>query len=158
MIENIKSNYIIEFLFCYITERRKLELIIYSKKHQNKLNVELINYKFFTEKYKVAPKNGEGKEYNGKNDQLVFEGIYKNSKRNGKGKEYNNIGKLIFEGEYLNGKRNGYGKEYVFGSLKFEGKYLNGERKSGYNFENNKLKLEVEYLNKKRKHDDNKLN
>ena len=115
MMENIKSNYFIEFLFCYITERRKLELIIYSKRHQKKLNVELTNYKFFTEKYKIAPKNGEGREYNAKNEELVFEGIYKNGKRNGFGREFNDEGKLIFEGEYLNGKRNGHGKEYDFG-------------------------------------------
>ena len=36
-MENIKSNYLIQFLFYYITERRKLELIIYSKRHQKKL-------------------------------------------------------------------------------------------------------------------------
>ena len=171
-MENIKSNYLIEFLFYYITERRKLELIIYSKRHQKKLNVELTNYKFFTERYKVAPKNGKGKEYNGKNDQLIFEGIYKNGKRNGKGKEYNNRGKLIFEGEYLNGKRNGKAKEfYDNGKIKFEGEYINGNIWNGniYNingvieceikdgngkvkeyYKHGKLEFEGEYLNGER--------
>ena len=39
-------------------------------------------------------KNGKGKEYNGYDDRLEFEGEYLNGKRNGKGKEYDWYGRL----------------------------------------------------------------
>ena len=92
--------------------------------------------------------NGKGKEYNGFNDDLLFEGEYLNGKKNGKGKKYND-GYLIYEGEYLNGKRNGKGKEYCFVHLIYEGKYLNGKRNGKskeYNFDGN-LEFEGEFIN-----------
>ena len=73
------------------------------------MDINLINYKFYSKKYIVYEKNGKGKEYNGYDDSLEFEGEYLNGKRNGKGKEYYN-GKLTFEGEYLNGFRIEKGK------------------------------------------------
>ena len=42
------------------------------------LNISLINYKFFSERYIIFEKNGKGKEYNKYNDTLVFEGEYLN--------------------------------------------------------------------------------
>ena len=78
---------------------------MYSKAIQNKLEINIINYKFFSGKYRVGEKNGKNYIFFGVNDEIIFEGEYVNGKRNGKGKEYGNYGKIKFEGEYLNGNR-----------------------------------------------------
>jgi len=152
MLENIKSSYILQMIFLNIKEEKKLEIIKYNKYLQNKINVDIFNYKIFSGKYIVyetkekgkiydpyyghllfegellkGKRNGKGKEYYD-DGGLKFEGEYIKGKRNGKGIEYNKEGDLIFEGEYLNGKRNGKGKEYLFDKLIFEGEYLNGEK------------------------------
>ena len=131
MLENSKSIYFIKKLFTFVDEKTKLDIIKYNKNMQNIMDIDLINYKFYSKKYIMYEENGKGKEYNGYDDSLEFEGEYLNGKRNGKGKEYK-YGKLIFEGGYLNGKRNGKGKEYYDnGKLSFEGEYLNGEKWNG---------------------------
>ena len=94
---------------------------------QNRIDIKLINYKFYSGKYIIYETNIKGKEYDGYDDNLLFEGEYLNWKRNGIGKEYY-YGNLVFEGEYLDGKKHGIGKEYYHGILVFEGEYLNGER------------------------------
>ena len=128
-LREIKSSYIIKVIFSFLSEKQKLNLIIYNKEFQKMLLVDLENYKEKSEKYKIGERNGKGKEYYKKNDELFFEGEYLNGKRNGKGKKYNYKGELIFEGEYLKGKRNGKGTEYHDnGELGFAGEYLNGER------------------------------
>ena len=104
MLNNIKSIYFLRLIMTYIKEGKKLELIMYNKNIQNKLDIGLINYKFFSGKYKIVDKNGNNQVFFGANDEMIFEGEYVNGKRNGKGKEYYD-GDLIFEGEYLNGKR-----------------------------------------------------
>ena len=120
---------ILKIIFSFINEKKKLNIIINNKKLQNKLEINIKNYKRISKIYKIGERNGKGKEYLKHNDELVFEGEYLNGKRNGKVKEYYYNGQLIFEGEYLNGKRNGIGKEYNnYGELKFEGEYLNGQR------------------------------
>ena len=150
LIENIKSKYISKIVFSYLNEKIKLKAIKYNKKLKNKIDIKLINYKFYTEKYIIYETNIKGKEYQSYNDKLIFEGEYLNGKRNGKGKEYNEYGELIFEGEYLNGKKNGKGKEYDKKlKLEYEGEYLNGERngKGKEYYCNGILKFEGEYLN-----------
>ena len=100
---------------------KKSKLIKYNKKFQNKIDITLNNYKYYSGKYIIYEKNGIGKEYYGEDDILLYEGEYLNGEKNGKGKEYAN-GKLIFECEYKNGKRNGNGKEYYNNDrLRFEG-------------------------------------
>ena len=111
MLKNIKSSYFIEIIFSFIEEGAKLKLIKYNKSFQKNFNISIINYKHFKGRYIIYEKNMIGKEYNGYDDLLLFEGEYLNGQRNGKGKEYFK-GRRIFEGEYLNGKRNGKGKEY----------------------------------------------
>ena len=180
MVEKIiNCEFFIEKMFSYVDEKMKLKTIKYNKKLQNILNIKLIHYKFFSGKYIIFDNDGKGKEYNGNDDQLIYEGEYLNGKRNGKGKEYNEDGDLIFEGEYrngqrwngkrkeyyfkdilkfegeyLNGERNGKGKEYWEGganTFKYEGEYLNGERNGkGKEYKNDKLKFEGEYLNGKK--------
>ena len=140
MLENSKSIYFIKKLFTFVDEKTKLDIIKYNKNMQNIMDINLINYKFYSGKYIMYEENGKGKEYNGYDNRLEFEGEYLKGKRNGKGKEYYDNGELSFEGEYLNGKRNGKGKEYYYnGQLKFEGEYLNGEKWNGNGYNNNKI-------------------
>ena len=62
------------------------------------MNINLINYKFFSGRYITYESNGKVREYYGIDDSLRQEGEYLNGKRNGKGKEYDYEGKLKFEG------------------------------------------------------------
>ena len=146
MFGNIKSIFIIKKIFFNLDYKRKLQFIIYYKKIQKILNINIIDYMNLSGKYIKGERNGLGKEY--ENNNLVFEGEYLNGKRNGFGKEYENHS-LIFEGEYLNGKRHGKGKEYKYNEVIFEGEYLNGKRngKGKEYFYTDKLKFEGEYLN-----------
>ena len=125
-------------LFVYVEEKKKLKIIKYNKRLQKNININIINYKFYSGKYIIYESKGIGKEYNGTNDKLLFEGDFLNGEKNGKGKEYWDDGKLLFEGEYLNGKRNGKGKEYDYdGELIFEGEYLNGKKWNGKGYDKN---------------------
>ena len=171
-IRNISPSIIIKNIFSFLSEKQKLNMIMYNKLFQNLLLVDIKNYKKISGKYKISEKNGRGKEYLIGTNKLIFEGEYLNGKRNGKGKEYYSDDKLMFKGEYLNGKRwngegynkngiidftikkgNGKGKEYNYdGELMFEGKYLNGER-NGIGIEyykDSELKFKGEYLNGER--------
>ena len=105
MLEKSKSIYFIKKLFTFVDEKTKLDIIKYNKNMQNIMDINLINYKFYSKKYIIFEENGKGKEYDKYNDKLKFEGEYLNGKRNGKGKEYDKNGELVFEGEYLNGER-----------------------------------------------------
>ena len=80
LLKNIKSIFFSRILFSYLDEKIKLKVIKYNKKLQNKMDIKLINYKFYRGKY------------------IIYE-------TNNKGKEYNEFGILKFEGEYLNGKK-----------------------------------------------------
>jgi len=126
MLKNIKSIYFIKFIFVHVDEKQELKIVKSNKRVQKNIDISIINYKLFTGKYIIYESNKIGKEYNGYDDRLIFEGEYLNGKRNGKGKEYLPNGKLLFEGEYLNGK----GKEYNFMSsvLAFVGQYLNNKK------------------------------
>ena len=92
LLDNIKSIFFSRILFSHLIEKIKLKLIKYNKKLQNKIDIKLINYKFYSGKYIVYETNIKGKEYDGESDNLLFEGGYLNGKRNGKGKEYYNNG------------------------------------------------------------------
>ena len=143
MLGNIKSKYILEIILSNINEERKLLLVKYNNKIKDILNIDLINYKFFSRKYFIGKKNGKGREYNKYNDELIFEGYYIDGKRNGYGIEYYEekyYGKIAikYEGEYVNGKRNGKGKEYYINSeIKFEGIYLFGSKYKGKGYDTN---------------------
>ena len=150
--KTIKSIYNLKNIFSFLSEKKKLDIIIYNKHLQNKFEININDYKRINGRYKVGERNGKGKEYDISSNKMLFEGEYLNGKRNGKGKEYYWHGKLEFEGEYLNGKRHGKGKEYYwYGKLGFEGEYLNGKRNGkGKEYYDGKLKFEGEYLNGKR--------
>ena len=132
ILESIKSPYVLKDIFSFLSEKLKLEIIIYNKNLQKKIDINIENYKRIRGIYREITKDGKGKEYYISTNRIIFEGEYKNGERNGKGKEYK-YGKLIFEGEYLNGKRwNGkyYNKE---GKIDFEIKEANGKGKEYYN-------------------------
>ena len=98
-LENIKSNnrnnlydvnYFIRKLFSHIDEKTKLKIIKYNNNLKNKLDIKLNNYKNLSNRYIIYDPNikGKGKEYNFKDNRLLFEGEYLNGEKNGKGKEY----------------------------------------------------------------------
>ena len=101
----VKSQYIIKHIFSFLYENRKLCLIKYNKIIADKLGIDIEYYKEIIGKYKIAERNGKGKEYIFCTTKLIFKGEYKDGKKNGKGMEYYENGKLKFEGEYMNGKR-----------------------------------------------------
>ena len=65
-----------------------MNILKYNKHLQNKIDINLINYKFFSRKYIIFEKNGIVKEYDKYDDNLILEGEYLNGKRNGKRKDY----------------------------------------------------------------------
>ena len=173
MLQNIKSYYLIKFIYTFVEEVQKLRLVRYNKSIQKNLDISIINYKLFKGNYIIYESNRIGKEYIGNDDTLIYEGEYLNGKRNGKGKEYDKYnGKLKFEGEYLNNKewigavydengnikyklnngKNGNVKEYYSnGKLEFEGQYINGKRYGkGKEYWNDKLIFEGQYLNEQK--------
>ena len=106
MLKNIKSYYFIKILFNYIDEKQKLKIVKKNKSLQKNIDINIINYKYFSGRYIIYESKRIGKEYFGDYDDLIFEGEYLNGERNGKGKEYyENGNKLLFEGEYKNGKK-----------------------------------------------------
>ena len=142
MLKNVKSIYFLKILFQNLEENKILKILKYNKNLQNIMDINLINYKFFSGKYLIY-ENGKGKEYDGYSDELIFEGDYLNGERNGKGKEYK-FGKLIYESEYLNNKVI-YRKAYdQAGNIKYEINYNNGNLKR-YN-ESGELIFEGEYF------------
>ena len=125
---DIKSSYVRKELLSFLNPKRILNIIIYNKHLQKLYGLDINDYKEISGKYKIAEKNGKGKEYDLYTNNMVFEGEYLNGKRIGKGKEYHDKICLIFAGEFSNGLRKGKGKEYYYcGKLKFEGEYLNGK-------------------------------
>ena len=56
MINKIKSTFIVQKVFSYTDEKRKLELIKYNKDIQKLLNINLINYRLFSGKYIIGNK------------------------------------------------------------------------------------------------------
>ena len=146
MIEVIKSHFILKKIICHIKVKRKLLLFAYNKRIKKNLNINTIDYIYHSKKYKIAEKNGKGKEYKTSNKKLIFEGEYKNGKRNGIGTSYYyNIESVSFKGNYKDGMRNGKGIEYsVNDNIEFEGEYLNGYRYNGKGYDlNNNIVYEL---------------
>jgi len=81
-----------------------------------------LHYLLGSGKSKIDGKNGIGREYLIRTNNLIFEGEYINGKKNGKGKEYYNDTEL---NEEKSGKKNEYYKNI---KIKFEGEYQNGKK------------------------------
>ena len=162
MFTNINSDYILKLIFSLINDVLKLQIIIYNKKLQAKLDIDINYYRILSENVEVyknfkteylnKKKNGKGIEYFfGKK---IYEGEFKNGKRHGYGKLYDSFFNVLeYEGEFKDGKIHGYGKEYDLNSnLEFEGEYLCGKRWNGiviHRHKNKKILFEGEYKNGK---------
>ena len=113
IFEKVKSLNIFKYILSFISINNKLNLIIYNKKFQKKLKIDIDYYKKISGIEKIIEKNGKGKEYKLNTNIMIFQGEYLKGKRNGKGYEYYITGELKFEGDYLNGvKTNGFGYDY----------------------------------------------
>ena len=55
--KSIKSLDIVKFIFSFLSEKQKLKIIIYNKHLQNKLDINIDNYKKIRVKYKEKRKN-----------------------------------------------------------------------------------------------------
>ena len=95
--------------------KRKLQLIKYNKSLKNDINITLLNYKLFSERYIIYEAKGKVKVYN-KYDRIIYEGEFLNGQRNRKWKEYNDDGYLKYEGGYLNGKKIEKEKNIILGN------------------------------------------
>jgi len=104
-IYSIKSAVVLKKIFSLLYLDHKFDLITYNKHFQKLLDLSIEDYKNRSKRYKIAQRNGTGKEYSIITNKIIFEGEYLNGKRNGKGKEYYDNGQLKFEGEYLIGKK-----------------------------------------------------
>ena len=100
----IKSIINLKFIFSFIIEKKRLNIIKYNKDIQKKLGIDIERYKKKIDRYIIVDRNGCVREYILDTNILIFEGRYLNDKRNGKGKEYDFNGRRIFEGEFLNKK------------------------------------------------------
>ena len=87
--KNIKSIIIFNKILSFLKNHKKLGLIAYNKALQKIWDINIKDFKRESRIYKIAEKNGKGKEFLLNTDKLIFEGEYKNGKRwNGKGKKY----------------------------------------------------------------------
>ena len=142
LLKSIKTSYILDFVFSFISVKQKLNLIINNKKLQKMLDIDIEEYKKISGRYLIGQKNGKGREYIINTHKLIFEGEYENWRKNGKGREYYDNHNLLFEGEYLNGKKwngKGYNK---YGVIDFVIKDGNGKIKEYYHNDCDKLKFE----------------
>ena len=106
------------------------------------MDINILDYKIYSGKYRVYEEKGKGKEFSLFTNNLIFEGEYLNGRKNGKGKEYYNFENenhkkcIKFEGKYLKGEKNGKGiKYYTNGEIKFKGEYLNGKKWTGNGYD-----------------------
>jgi len=58
--KSIKSLYILKEIFSFLYEKEKMDLIIYNKEFQEKLDIDIEDYKKISGKYKIGGKNGKG--------------------------------------------------------------------------------------------------
>ena len=60
IIENIKSRYILSKIYENITKKKKLEIVKYNKKIQNRLNLDVKDYKEYREiEIEIIPAKGK---------------------------------------------------------------------------------------------------
>ena len=103
MLNKIKSKYILHNVLIHVNNIQKLNTLRFNKRIQNRLEINIIDYRRLSGKYKII-KDNELKIYNSYNDRILFEGQYSNGNKNGKGREYDLEGRIIFEGEYYDVK------------------------------------------------------
>ena len=68
MLKKIRSFHIFKIVFSYLNDAGKLKLIKYNKKIQRKININLMNYKLYSDKYIIY----ETKKKKSKNIILIM--------------------------------------------------------------------------------------
>ena len=63
LYQSIKSPYILKYILSFLYEKKKLNLIIYNKKFQRKLGINIHKYKEISGKIKEGERIGYGIEY-----------------------------------------------------------------------------------------------
>ena len=91
-IMNIKSNYILKDFLQYANKNIYLNLISNNKAIQNRIGINIGDYKNQAKKIKIGERSGLGKEYKLNGNILLFEGEYINGKKMEKEK---NIMKMV---------------------------------------------------------------
>ena len=152
-LNNVKSNFILRKIFDKLDITLKLNLIRHNKTIQNKIGINIDDYKMESRRIRILVSEGFGYEYKLNSNIIIFEGYYLNGEKNGKGKEYNEDGKIKFEGEYLKGKiiegkeYDNYGniiiriengkiiEYYSNGNIKFKGTFFNGRKWNGKGYD-----------------------
>ena len=83
ILENIKSRYILSKIYNNMTIKKKLEIVKYNKKIQNRLNLDFKDYKEYGEiEIDIMPKKGEyGKFINIDEDDELYYHIYFNDNK-----------------------------------------------------------------------------
>jgi len=61
-IRDIKSSFIREEIFPFLSDKQKLNMIIYNKELQKMLLVNIKDYITISGRYKIFEKNGKGRE------------------------------------------------------------------------------------------------
>ena len=91
--ENIKSRYILSKIYDNMTIKKKLKIVKYNKRIQNRLNLSVKDYKEYSETYssieiEIIPKKGEyGKFINiNENDKLYYHIYFNDNKEEIKNK------------------------------------------------------------------------
>ena len=93
IIENIKSRYILSKIYNNMTKKKKLEIVKYNKRIQNRLNLSIKNYKEYSETFtpmeiEIIPTKGKyGKFINiNENDELFYHIYFNDNKEEIKNK------------------------------------------------------------------------
>ena len=89
IIENIKSRYILSKIYNNMTKKKKLEIVKYNKKIQNRINLSVNDYKeYCEEEIEIIPKKGKyGKFINiNENDELYYHIYFNDNKEEIKNK------------------------------------------------------------------------
>ena len=106
IIENIKSRYILSKIYDNIPKKKKLEIVKYNKKIQNRLNLDIKDYKEYSEIFSqieieiIPAKDEYGIFINiNKNDKLYYHIYFNNNKKEIKNKyeieeEYDEVEKI----------------------------------------------------------------
>ena len=85
-IINIKSKYILQKIFYNLIEKKFLEIIKYNKNIRKRINININNYKEYTENYspieiEIKPvKKGYGQFINIKGDEKYYQIYFDNNK------------------------------------------------------------------------------
>ena len=83
IMESLKSDYFLQKLYDIMSKKKKLEIVKYNKKIQNRLNLSLNDYKEYREiEIEIIPnKGGYGKFINIKENDKLYYHIYFNDNK-----------------------------------------------------------------------------